>query len=159
MRRTDSALRRRSRGLGCNSAIAAGFDVGAFLAEGPRASVKPAASTPPENSVWGTDDSLALDFTRRFASDWRYCAVWGKWMHWEGRRWKNDDTELVLHMMWHLPRMALKATSDRLSVRLSSTSTQCDGKASAHRPSSRRDHGRVGCQFLAAQHARRRDQI
>ena len=112
-----------AEGWDAADAIAAGFDVGAFLAEGPRASVKPAASTPPENSVWGTDDSLALDFTRRFASDWRYCAVWGKWMHWEGRRWKNDDTELVLHMMRGICReMALKATSDRLSVRLSSTS-------------------------------------
>ena len=29
---------------------------------------------PTEETVWGTEDSLALTFTRRYQRDWRYIA-------------------------------------------------------------------------------------
>lgn len=32
-----------------------------------------------DESVWGTEDALALSFTRCYHRDWRYVATWGRW--------------------------------------------------------------------------------
>ncbi|MCA9241029.1 MAG: hypothetical protein KDA37_12550, partial [Planctomycetales bacterium] len=78
-------------------AIAEGFDVAAFLTHGPRLQmhdvaddVDPVVSS--DESVWGTEDALALSFTRRYHRDWRYVAGWGKWLVWDGQRWRTEDT-------------------------------------------------------------------
>jgi putative DNA primase/helicase len=39
-----------------------------------------------------SDDALALEFTARHARELRYVAKWGTWLHWEGTRWKFEDT-------------------------------------------------------------------
>jgi putative DNA primase/helicase len=45
-----------------------------------------------DESVWGTEDALALSFTRRYHRDWRYVAAWGRWLVWDGQRWRTEDT-------------------------------------------------------------------
>lgn len=42
-----------------------------------------------------TDEALALRFTREHGENLRYVSLWGKWLFWDGRRWKIDETELV----------------------------------------------------------------
>lgn len=39
-----------------------------------------------------TDESLALRFAAKHASDLRYVAAWGSWFEWDAMRWKRDDT-------------------------------------------------------------------
>lgn len=43
---------------------------------------------PPELS----EDSLALEFSARYAVDWRYVAAWGDWLKWDNQRWKSEKT-------------------------------------------------------------------
>jgi putative DNA primase/helicase len=46
------------------------------------------AQRPPEFS----DEALALRFAELHAGNLRYVAAWGKWMAWDGNRWRVDDT-------------------------------------------------------------------
>jgi putative DNA primase/helicase len=47
-----------------------------------------AAFLPPEFS----EDALALRFTERHGEDLRYVASWGRWLCWDGTRWREDST-------------------------------------------------------------------
>jgi putative DNA primase/helicase len=115
----------KPEGWDAADALAEGFDVAGFIASGPRMSIKPATATPTqEASVWATDDALALSFTTRYAEDWRYCAAWGKWLLWDGRRWQADETLLVQHLVRAVCReAALKADSHRLAAKLAASGT------------------------------------
>jgi putative DNA primase/helicase len=44
------------------------------------------------DAVEGSEDQLALDFSHRHADELRYCAQWGKWLHWDGCRWCLEPT-------------------------------------------------------------------
>ena len=37
-----------------------------------------------------SDDALALSFTKRYQHDWRYVAAWGRWLMWDGQRWRTN---------------------------------------------------------------------
>jgi len=54
---------------------------------------------PPEPSIEQvpafSDDWLALSFTKRHGDDLRYCALWGKWLYWDGARWEIDETKKI----------------------------------------------------------------
>lgn len=58
-----------------------------------------------DESVWGTEDALALSFTRRYHRDWRYVAGWGKWLVWDGQRWRTEDTGGDKELQSYLQRM------------------------------------------------------
>src|SRR5258708_5663594 len=47
------------------------------------------------DAVEGSEDQPALDFTHRHAAELRYCALWGKWLHWDGTRWRPEPTLMV----------------------------------------------------------------
>lgn len=115
----------KPEGWDAADALAEGFDVVAFVASGPRMSIKKADGLPTqEASVWATDDALALTFTARYSEDWRYCAAWGKWLVWTGSRWQADETLLVHHLIRAICReAALKADSHRLAAKLAASST------------------------------------
>ncbi len=115
----------KPEGWDAADAVAEGFDVSDFLDGGPCMSIKPASITPTqEASVWATDDALALSFTARYAEDWCYCAAWGKWLVWTGKRWQADETLLVHHLIRAICReAALKAESHRLAAKLAASST------------------------------------
>lgn len=38
------------------------------------------------------DESLALRFTARHEHDLRYVHLWGRWLRWDGQRWRTDET-------------------------------------------------------------------
>ena len=130
----------RPDGWDAADALVDGFDVVEFIAHGPRMQMQLPADAPDEdaaegeaaptpavakeNSVWGSEDALALSFTKRYRHDWRYVAAWGKWLMWDGQRWRTEDTlgatDLVRNVCRHA---ALKAASPKTAVKLAAAST------------------------------------
>ncbi len=115
-------------------AKAEGFDIAGFIAHGPRLQMQlveedPIAKivdhdAPSEESVWGTEDALALSFTRRYHKDWRYVAAWSKWMVWDGQRWRTEDTLAATDLIRHVCRQAATRTSNpKVAAKLASSST------------------------------------
>jgi hypothetical protein len=39
-----------------------------------------------------SDDALALQFSRAYAEQLRYVAVWGGWLIWTGQHWRREET-------------------------------------------------------------------
>lgn len=63
---------------------------------GPRGEVLPIDS----------DDCLALDFTDQHVGELRHCEEWGKWLRWDGIRWKQDKTSGAYNLVrLHLRRV------------------------------------------------------
>ena len=110
-------------------AIAEGFDVATFLTHGPRLQmhdvaddVAPVLSS--DESVWGTEDALALSFTRRYHRDWRYVAAWGRWLVWDGQRWRTEDTLAATDLIRSVCRQtAVRADNPKVAAKLASAST------------------------------------
>ncbi|NCX04019.1 MAG: hypothetical protein EBV72_14290, partial [Betaproteobacteria bacterium] len=110
-------------------AISEGFDVGSFLEHGPRLQMhdvaledEPVAGI--DESVWGTEDALALAFTRRYHKDWRYVATWGRWLVWDGSRWRTEDTLAATDLIRSVCRhAALKSGNPKVAAKLASAST------------------------------------
>ena len=42
-----------------------------------------------------SEEALALRFSRQYEGELRYVAGWGRWMCWDGTRWREDDTLAV----------------------------------------------------------------
>ncbi|MDA8327542.1 MAG: phage/plasmid primase, P4 family [Betaproteobacteria bacterium] len=115
-------------------ARAEGFDIAGFIAQGPRLQVQLGEEDllaeityhdgPAEESVWGTEDSLALSFTRRYHQDWRYVAAWGKWMVWDGQRWRTEDTLAATDLIRHVCRQAaVRSSNPKVAAKLASSGT------------------------------------
>lgn len=110
-------------------AIAEGFDVATFLTHGPRLQmhdvaddVDPVVSS--DESVWGTEDALALSFTRRYHRDWRYVAGWGKWLVWDGQRWRTEDTLAATDLIRSVCRQtAVRVDNPKVAAKLASAGT------------------------------------
>jgi len=118
-----------AEGWDAADAIAEGFDVASFLVHGPRMQIhavaedaEPVVSS--DESVWGTEDALALAFTRRYHRDWRYVAAWGRWLVWDGQRWRNEDTLAATDLIRSVCRQtALRADDRKVAAKLASSST------------------------------------
>ena len=110
-------------------AIAEGFDVSSFLTHGPRLQMHDVADAEEpvvgsDESVWGTEDALALTFTRRYHRDWRYVAGWGKWLVWDGQRWRTEDTLAATDLIRSVCRQtAVRADNPRIAAKLASSGT------------------------------------
>ena len=110
-------------------AISEGFDIATFLTHGPRLQmhdvaddVDPVVSN--DESVWGTEDALALSFTRRYHRDWRYVAAWGRWLVWDGQRWRTEDTLAATDLIRSVCRQtAVRADNPKVAAKLASAST------------------------------------
>lgn len=108
-------------------ALPEGFDAQGFIATGERITLKPPVpetTEEPEPAVWGSEDALALDFTRRYAEDWRYVALWGKWLVWTRNRWQVEQTLGAAHLIRQICRdVASRASQHRVAVKLASSGT------------------------------------
>ena len=51
-----------------------------------------------------TDLGNGERFAARFGADARFCVPWKKWLHYDGKRWKGDDTAAVRQMAKHAVR-------------------------------------------------------
>ncbi len=77
-----------------------------------------------DESVWGTEDALALAFTRRYHRDWRYVAAWGRWLVWDGQRWRTENTLAATDLIRGVCRqMAVRADNPKVAAKLASAST------------------------------------
>jgi putative DNA primase/helicase len=107
-------------------AVQAQFDVHNFIEHGPRIKVHAADDELPppasEFSVLGSCDALALSFAQQYREDWRFVSAWGRWMLWDGLRWRADETlaagDLVRHICRHA---ALQADNRREALQLASS--------------------------------------
>ena len=130
----------KPEGWDAADALAEGFDVAGFIATGPRITVQPfeddpvppghlGAADPDEAyhsdaTVWGTEDALAVSFTRRYQRDWRYIAAWGKWLMWDGQRWRAEETLAATDLIRHVCRhAAVRAVSSKVAAKLAASST------------------------------------
>jgi putative DNA primase/helicase len=79
-------------------------------------------SLPPRFS----EEALALRFSRQYADELRYVARWGRWMHWSGTRWVEDDTLRVCDLARGICRAASAECGDNekaIAARLASKGT------------------------------------
>ncbi|ARU21568.1 glycerol-3-phosphate dehydrogenase [Ralstonia solanacearum] len=119
----------RPQGWDAADAIAEGFDVRGYLAAGARVPVALVADASlPADALddvdWETEDGLATAFTRRYGEDWRYCALWGKWLVWTGVRWNPDQLLYVSHLARGICRAAsARADTARQKAKLASSAT------------------------------------
>ena len=109
-----------------------GFEVAGFIVHGPRIQMHRIGDEPGpesdtsagEETVWGTEDALALSFTRRYHQDWRYVAAWGKWLVWDGQRWRSEDTLAATDLVRHVCRHAsVKSSNPKIAAKLAAAST------------------------------------
>lgn len=125
----------RPAGWDAADALDEGFGVADFLAHGPCMNVQalddreppeddPDAPPGGEQAVWPSEDWLALRFTRHYQHDWRYVAAWGKWLMWDGQRWRAEETLAASDLMRQVCRQASrKAESNKLAAKLAGSST------------------------------------
>lgn len=57
----------------------------------------------------GAEESLALRFAKRHGQDVRHVDTWGRWLCWDGKRWRLDETRYVLSLVRAVCRDAAKA--------------------------------------------------
>ena len=75
---------------------------------------------PPEYS----DDALALGFADLHTNDLRYVAVWGRWLMWDGMRWRFDDTLVAYSLVRKICRAAAaQCNRERIAPALASAKT------------------------------------
>jgi putative DNA primase/helicase len=118
-----------AEGWDAADAVAEGFDIATFLGHGPRLQMhdvsddaEPVVSC--DESVWGTEDALALAFTRRYCRDWRYVATWGRWLVWDGTRWRTEDTLAATDLIRSVCRhAAVRAENPKIAAKLASSAT------------------------------------
>jgi putative DNA primase/helicase len=119
----------KPEGWDAADAIAEGFDVSGFIKVGERMPMRRAIEEAAPSDLlagidWTTEDGLATAFTRCYSEDWRYCALWGKWLVWTGVRWNVDQVLYVSHLARGICRAASrKAGSSRLKGKLASSAT------------------------------------
>jgi putative DNA primase/helicase len=70
-----------------------------------------------------TDEALALRFAEIHANNLRYVAAWGRWLYFDGKRWRWDETLLAFDKARHLCRQAAAECNMKLSRVLASAKT------------------------------------
>ena len=60
----------------------------------------------------GSEDEFATEFSTRHADTLRYVAKWGKWLQWDGARWKFENTLAAFDMARVVAREFAKLNAD-----------------------------------------------
>ena len=60
----------------------------------------------------GSEDEFAAEFSDRHASILRYVSQWGKWLQWDGARWKFESTLAAFDMARVVAREFAKLNKD-----------------------------------------------
>lgn len=70
------------------------------------------------------DDALGMRFTETFAAALRFVAAWNRWMLWDGRVWRKDDTLRVYDLVRRSCRaLSGEAREPRIKAALTSART------------------------------------
>lgn len=67
-----------------------------------------------------SEDALAQAFTERHGAAWRYVAGWGKWLQWDGARWRPEETLRVFDLARDVCREVAQKSSDKRRHRVRS---------------------------------------
>jgi len=71
-----------------------------------------------------TDEALALQFANIYKDKLRYVAAWARWLHYDGQRWRFDDTLLVFDPVRKICRKAAaKCKKPKIAAALASAKT------------------------------------
>ena len=70
-----------------------------------------------------TDDAIALRFSAEFSRALKYVADWSRWMIWDGRVWRRDNTLRVYDLIRKTIRAIGQTTDDRVRAKLAAGST------------------------------------
>jgi putative DNA primase/helicase len=66
----------------------------------------------PDAALEGTEDEVALEFSRRHAKQLRYVNLWHKWLQWNSARWELVETLWVFHQVRLVAREYAKLHDD-----------------------------------------------
>src|SRR5688572_20823604 len=80
------------------------------------------------------DEALALRFAEQHQQDLRFVAAWGKWMIWEGQRWRPDETLAAFDYARRICRDAsAECNNQKVALQIASAKTvaaiQCLARA------------------------------
>jgi hypothetical protein len=53
-----------------------------------------------------SDEQLALDFAKEHSADLRFVAAWNRWLRYDGKRWRYDETHFALNRAREICRKA-----------------------------------------------------
>jgi putative DNA primase/helicase len=73
-----------------------------------------------------SEEALALRFSRKYEGELRYVAGWGRWMCWDGTRWREDNTLTVFDRCRAICRCASSECGDakeRAAMKIASAQT------------------------------------
>jgi putative DNA primase/helicase len=73
-----------------------------------------------------SEEALALKFTAKHWNELRYVAVWGKWVIWDGKVWRVEDTLKALDKARHICRenaKECKSKNERQASAIASAKT------------------------------------
>ena len=71
-----------------------------------------------------TDEALALRFSEDHGHQLRYVAAWGKWLEWDGCRWRPDATLATFNRARTICRRASsQCDNGRIAAKVASAST------------------------------------
>jgi putative DNA primase/helicase len=85
-----------------------------------RAAVNPADDSNDEHAPEFSEERIALLYANRHSMDRRHVKLWGKWLYWEGVRWRVDDTQSTLNSVRQLCREIASAAKANLARGISS---------------------------------------
>jgi putative DNA primase/helicase len=70
-----------------------------------------------------TESALSERFIERHEDELRYCAAWGKWLRWDGERWKVEQTLLAFDRAHLIARDAAFEAGDAARAKIASAHT------------------------------------
>jgi putative DNA primase/helicase len=73
-----------------------------------------------------SEEALALRFSQKYKGELRYVAGWGRWMCWDGTRWREDDTLAVFDRCRAICRRASAECGDakeRAAIKIAAAQT------------------------------------
>ena len=73
----------------------------------------PPPSPDPDEALSGTEDEVALEFSRQNAETFRYVKLWNSWLRWDGGVWRRVNDLSVFHIIRKLARAAAKKYQDK----------------------------------------------
>jgi len=71
-----------------------------------------------------SDGRFKITDPRRYHRDWRYVATWGRWLVWDGCRWRTEDTLAATDLIRSVCRHAAVRTNNiKVAAKLASSGT------------------------------------
>ena len=77
------------------------------------ASIRKQKKSGDDEALSGTEDEVALEFSRQNAETFRYVKLWNSWLRWDGTVWQRVNDLSVFHIVRRLARQYAKLYQDK----------------------------------------------